>query len=329
MKYFLPKYIPIYQSDTKLCIGFVNKDNQYVEFDYSSELFSLIEYLIINGINDNDLIKEVAYTELKQKNLLITENFENIIHRGDLFLKYIGNQDFDESVKNTHILIFGAGAIGSTLIYLLVQFGFKNITIVDFDKVEVSDVLKSTIFDKSHIGLMKTEALKNKIFNNFDVIIKTWEDNLVDIESIENFIKNIKPDFIVKAADPILSFRTYLNKVAYQYKIPTFHLAYSFESIKVGPLYIPDFLGCDECLNLNQQKTWGVHYAFEKDIKLFEKYQVHPSVSFNINIVSNFGLKEIIFFLTGKVEYCFPIGKILDFNPLSFYYNYTEVCANR
>jgi molybdopterin/thiamine biosynthesis adenylyltransferase len=326
MKYYLPPYIPIYKSKNKLCIGFAHLQDKYCEFEYTDSLHEYIQYILLNGIEmDND---NLFLRELKNRSIIKTKTSLNSINRGMLFLEYLGNEKFDIEVRKSSILIFGAGAGGGTLTYLLAQFGFENITVVDFDIVERSDVLRTSVYDLSQEGMMKVDALSCKIKSNFGVDLKTHFFDKQDYESLNRLIDSVNPELVVKACDPNLNFRINLNKICLNKKIAHFHMAYAFEDLKIGPLYIPNYLGCDNCLNLNIQEIYGEHYNFESHERLFSDILIHPSISFNINILASLALKELLFFLTGNVENCFSIGRIVEFSPMSLTHRVLEVRKN-
>lgn len=62
-------------------------------------------------------------------------------------------------IQSVKIGIAGAGGIGSNCAMMLVRSGFANFTIVDFDRVEPSN-LNRQMYTPSHIGRMKVECLR-------------------------------------------------------------------------------------------------------------------------------------------------------------------------
>lgn len=74
---------------------------------------------------------------------------------------------------NRKITVIGAGAIGSFTVLALAKMGFEDITVFDFDEVEIVN-LNSQIYRKSDISKPKVEALKEIIsdFTGVDLIIK-------------------------------------------------------------------------------------------------------------------------------------------------------------
>lgn len=58
-------------------------------------------------------------------------------------------------IKNVRILVVGAGAGGNEVLKNLLLMGFGNITIIDFDHVEDSNLSRTTLFRKEDIGKSK------------------------------------------------------------------------------------------------------------------------------------------------------------------------------
>jgi adenylyltransferase/sulfurtransferase len=58
-------------------------------------------------------------------------------------------------IKNVKILVVGAGAGGNEVLKNLLLMGFGNITIIDFDHIEDSNLSRTTLFHKEDIGKSK------------------------------------------------------------------------------------------------------------------------------------------------------------------------------
>ena len=61
-----------------------------------------------------------------------------------------------ELIKSVKILVIGVGAGGNEVLKNLLLMGFGNITIVDFDTVEDSNLSRTTLFRKEDIGKSKS-----------------------------------------------------------------------------------------------------------------------------------------------------------------------------
>lgn len=338
-RFFFKKFVPIYKAQDKICIGIVGTDD-YLETDFNEYNYKLLEKLLKHGIEESS-IRIPLYDRLNKRNFL--ELSSTVVNdskssRSELFLEYILNKPTSDEiriVKIKPILIFGAGAGGSTLIYLLAQFGFKNIFVIDFDIVSESDLGKIMIFDKPDIGSKKISSLKEKIKINFSIDINIIDANLSQEIEIERVINLIKPEIVVKACDPDGIFLMNLNKVCFKHKIPYISMAYSYDSLKIGPLLVPNITSCSEAISKDVMKHYGDHYKIDQFKRLFNDYLVHPSISFNINTLSSLIFKEILFFLIEEYDFCQTIGRIITFNPLSFSTNsylvkcdeYCKICS--
>lgn len=311
---FFKKYISIYRALDKICIGFVGNDN-YLEIENNAINYNLLEKMLRNGVSNKDL-KKFPYNELNKRDFLEKMNTSSKM-RSELYLNYLLGIDNCEDSKEKNILIFGAGAGGSSLIYLLAQFGFKNISVVDFDEVEETDLYRVMTFDISDVGKKKIDSLKKKIKQNFSININVYDANLLNKKELSDLIKNVNPDFIVKACDPKGLFLTNLNEICFRDKIPYIMMAYSYEFVKIGPTYVPSITSCNEYLSTYAENKYGEHYKIEYFERMFGEYLFHPSISFNINILSSLIFKEILFFLLGQFQYCQTIGRLIVLNPLT------------
>jgi sulfur carrier protein ThiS adenylyltransferase len=86
-------------------------------------------------------------------------------------------------VQSVKIGVAGAGGIGSNCAVMLVRSGFKNFTIVDFDRVEPSN-LNRQVYLSSHIGRLKVECLKELLLAiNSEVSIITYNDKINNVNA--------------------------------------------------------------------------------------------------------------------------------------------------
>lgn len=73
---------------------------------------------------------------------------------------YITNEN-QQKIKNCRLLIAGAG-LGSIISECALRLGFENITIIDFDKVELSNLNRQN-YVHNDIGKLKVEALAKRL----------------------------------------------------------------------------------------------------------------------------------------------------------------------
>jgi sulfur-carrier protein adenylyltransferase/sulfurtransferase len=68
-----------------------------------------------------------------------------------------------EQLKAAKVLVIGAGGLGSPSILYLAAAGVGTIGIVDFDKVDVSNLQRQVLFDTASIGEPKAEAAAKRL----------------------------------------------------------------------------------------------------------------------------------------------------------------------
>ena len=66
-------------------------------------------------------------------------------------------------IKNSKVLIIGMGGLGCPLLTYLASAGVGNIGLVDYDKVELSNLNRQTLFNLSDIGKFKVVQAKINI----------------------------------------------------------------------------------------------------------------------------------------------------------------------
>ena len=115
-----------------------------------------------------------------------------------IFLKKIGFAG-QKKIKNAKILIIGMGGLGCPLLAYLASSGVCNIGIVDYDKVELSNLSRQILFNTSDVGKFKVNQAKYKISKLYKKTkIKTFRIKIAK-KNIDTIIK--KFDIICDGTD--------------------------------------------------------------------------------------------------------------------------------
>ncbi|NMA57462.1 thiamine biosynthesis protein ThiF [Clostridium cochlearium] len=115
-----------------------------------------------------------------------------------------------EKLKKVSVAIAGLGGLGSTAALSLARVGIGKLILVDYDVVEPSNLNRQQYFIK-HIGMKKTQAMKDIISQcNPFVKIETI-DAYVDEKNIESIFKDA--DIIIEAFDNAETKALITNKV--------------------------------------------------------------------------------------------------------------------
>lgn len=109
----------------------------------------------------------------------------------------IGKQNLNK-LASKKILLVGLGGVGGTTLETLVRSGFNNITIVDFDTFESTNLNRQILANVNVLGSKKVKVgLARSELINPDIII-----NAKDLFLDENNLKTLgKFDYIIDACD--------------------------------------------------------------------------------------------------------------------------------
>ena len=103
-----------------------------------------------------------------------------------------------EKLKKAKVCILGLGGLGSNVAVLLARSGIGYLKLVDFDIVEASNLNRQQ-YRISHIGIKKTEAMKNIIREINPFVEVEILDIKVDRENIYSIVGDI--EIVVEAFD--------------------------------------------------------------------------------------------------------------------------------
>jgi len=108
-----------------------------------------------------------------------------------------------EKIKQSKVLIVGAGGLGSPAALYLAAAGVGTIGIADFDVVEENNLQRQIIHTTKYIGTKKTESAKNAINNlNPNVKVEIHNEKLNSKNSLE-ILKNY--DIVIDGSDNFLT----------------------------------------------------------------------------------------------------------------------------
>lgn len=120
-------------------------------------------------------------------------------------------------LKNSKVIVFGIGGVGSFTVEALARSGVGEISMVDFDTIDITNVNRQIHAFPSTVGFFKVDEMKKRVeLINPDIQVncfkkKLEKENILDFELKEY-------DYIVDAIDTITS-KLYLAKYAYENKI--------------------------------------------------------------------------------------------------------------
>jgi molybdopterin/thiamine biosynthesis adenylyltransferase len=153
-----------------------------------------------------------------------------------------------QKLLDSHVLVVGLGGLGSPASIYLASSGIGELTLCDFDNVELSNLQRQIVHTERNLKTNKAHSAKNFISSiNSNININIVDKKLSEKE-FDLFIKNKSVDVVLDCSDNFKT-RYSVNKVAFINKIPLISgSAIRFE----GQLAIFDFRdnssACYECL---------------------------------------------------------------------------------
>lgn len=130
----------------------------------------------------------------------------------------IGEEKLKE-IERKKILLIGVGGVGSYALEALIRNGFYDITIVDFDTIDLSNLNRQLITDSTNIGKYKVdEAKKRALLINPNINIQAINEKL-NKEKLRKLL-NQNFDYIIDACDTLdVKFALMENSLHYSYKL--------------------------------------------------------------------------------------------------------------
>lgn len=187
-------------------------------------------------------------------------------------------------IQNTHAIIIGMGALGSSIAEMLVRAGVGNITIVDRDYVEWSNLQRQLLYTEADAKnkLPKAVAAKNRLIQiNSEININSF---ITDINSLtaQDLLKD--KSIILDATDNFET-RMVINDAAIKHNIP-FIFGACVGSYGLTFPIIPGKTPCLNCL-LNHVPTLNMTCdtvgVISPIVQLIAAYQVNYAMQLLTN----------------------------------------------
>ncbi|MBO8176331.1 MAG: thiazole biosynthesis adenylyltransferase ThiF [Bacillus sp. (in: Bacteria)] len=159
----------------------------------------------------------------------------------------IGKEGQQQLVKK-HVVIIGAGALGTGTSEALVRAGVGKVTIMDRDYVDWSNLQRQQLYSEedAKLRLPKAIAAKKRLEQvNCDVQIEAMVTD-VTVNVLEELVKKGKPDVLIDATDNFDT-RMVINDISQKYGIPWIYGA-CVGSYGVSYPFIPGKTPCLHCL---------------------------------------------------------------------------------
>lgn len=224
--------------------------------------------------------------------------------------------ELQETLKNTKVVMFGLGRIGSNILRSLVMAGVGEIVGVDPEVVCERDIYSASWFINEDVNSTRGEVLKRKVSEANPFVKFSYVNE--DVEAIEDVLEMKENcSLVIVSADNFSpSFHEELNKVCLERGITwTSCRTFGFE-IDIGPTVIPGETPCYKCFDLRRKGNinfYDEYILLENYLKANEFY----IGNLNIDIGAGFAALEVLKILTNFTDPA-TYANIFSFNLLTF-----------
>jgi len=128
------------------------------------------------------------------------------------------NENQKQNLFSKNIIVFGVGGVGGAVAHILARAGIQNLTLVDFDKIDITNINRQLVANTANIGKTKVEELKTQL-KTINPNIKVNSLCLKYGDDTANQINLTKFDYIIDCIDDIKAKKLLILK-ANELKIP-------------------------------------------------------------------------------------------------------------
>ena len=214
-----------------------------------------------------------------------------------------------EKLSNLKILQIGCGGLGSPFSMYLTAAGINELTIIDNDVLDISNLQRQILYNESQIGKDKVNSAKEILSKlNSEVQINVFKD-YIDENSVKKYLTEKNYDFIVDCSD---NFKTkfLVNKIAIE------------NNLKCVIAGIKDFYG--QIITINPKKTACYQCVFSEPIESPKEGPL-PVIGVTPGILGTLEALEVI---KTALELPNLENKVLMVNLLDLRFNIIDIVKN-
>jgi molybdopterin/thiamine biosynthesis adenylyltransferase len=157
------------------------------------------------------------------------------------------SQKGQELLAKKHVVVIGAGGLGSNSANLLVRMGIGSIDVIDDDIVDITNLHRTSVFSELDIGKSKALILQQRLQSVNTMVHVKGVNQKVTSENIKSLVRHA--DVIIDGTDNI-PLRLLINEVSIQNKTPWVYAGvYGTVGMVMGIL--PKKTPCFQCITQN------------------------------------------------------------------------------
>src|ERR1044072_2728888 len=189
---------------------------------------------------------------------------DEVIARFDRQLRYFSDissggptpSQSQGSLESARIAVLGVGGFGGWSALSLSCCGIGEMLLVDFGRVELTNLTRQVLYGEDDIGRNKAEAAAERLrsFNSrmrLEVLPKRLESQAEIAATIEGY------DLVIDAIDwPTDDVERWVNSACFKVGVPYIAMSHFPPAARVGPLYVPGVTGCFACQEISYRRAY-------------------------------------------------------------------------
>ena len=177
----------------------------------------------------------------------------------DLAPRGLSAPDCQRRLRDARVLVLGVGGLGSWAAISLACCGVGELTLVDGDTVELSNLNRQILFSEDDLGHPKAELAAAAIrrFNpgvSVVPVVRTLEIPAQVAAAVRG------SSVVVDAADrPAHEIERWVNAACFEHGVPHITMSHFPPFARVGPLYVPGETGCFNCQERAYRRSYELY----------------------------------------------------------------------
>lgn len=257
---------------------------------------------------DNTTSEESSLSKIQRERYKANLNYFSAF--SDLSLN---QHEYQERLLQSRVTIIGVGAYGSSILANLTGLGVGKIRIVDFDRIELSNLNRQFLYSEADIGELKIIKAKEFVTGvNSDIEVEAINMQVSSTDDIEQIIKG--SDLVVLAADqPLFILQRWVNDVCIKNNIPFMSGGIN---LTLGSFFtvIPGVSACIDCMHIERTKMTEEYPMILENFLLANNRFPTATITPNLLLVTSMMAADIVFILTNLN----PVNSLGNFVTIDF-----------
>lgn len=249
-------------------------------------------------------VREVAsaMSQLEKAGILkkITKKAPERLKRYDrhlLFYSLAGKDALEcqRALSKARVALIGMGGIGNWTALNLIGSGFKELRLIDFDTIEMTNLTRQVLFTEADLGKPKT-AVAGAVLQpkNSQTLVNAVTAKVNGAAEVLAMLKGV--DFVILSADRPAQVHDWVDEACAELSIPYLNIGYKDGIGVVGPMTVHGETNCYQCFKQKPGKSTKPEQPL---IAEFEARYQAPSFGPLNAMVSTIGALEIVKYFTG------------------------------